>query len=450
MQMSFDDFRAKNIVVMGLGRFGGGVGVSRWLAEQGARVIVSDRGDESELADSIKQLEDLPIEFHLGEHDPRDLENAELLVVNPAVDRSKSDFVQAALGRGIPLTSEMNLFFERCPGRIIGITGTTGKSTTAAMLFDLLHAQIEHLKGSPSNVWLGGNLGTSLLSELPRIKPPDYVVLELSSFQLEDLACLKKSPHIAMMTNLSPQHLDRHGSFDKYLEAKLNIYAHQSAEDIALLSEQAAAVLADHEYQFGRQKKIVYRPATQLAGKLKVMGRHNLENAAAALHAGRQLGLSDAVINEELMQFAGLPHRIEFVRIYGEVSYYNDSKATTPQAASTALQAFEEPVVLLCGGSDGPYDYESLAGAISKHTRMVICMGENRAKIAAHIRRLGGDQPKPPIKSVHDFTGGINLARRLAKPGEVVLFSPAAASYDQFLNYEQRGDRFKAIVNGWI
>ncbi len=448
--MSYHDVSDKHVVVMGLGRFGGGVGVSRWLAEQGARVIVSDRGDKSELADSIEQLEDLPIEFHLGEHDPRDLDNTELLVVNPAVDKSKSDFVQAALARGIPLTSEMNLFVDRCLGRIIGITGTTGKSTTAAMLFDLLHARIEHLKGSPSNVWLGGNIGESLLSELSRIKPHDYVVLELSSFQLEDLASLKKSPHIAIMTNLSPQHLDRHGSFDKYVAAKLNIYAHQSADDIALLSEQAAAVLADHGYQFGEQQKIVYGPATQLAGKLKVMGPHNLDNAAAALHVGRQLGLSDTVIIEELMQFAGLPHRIEFVRTYGEVTYYNDSKATTPQATATALRAFEDPVVLLCGGSDSPYDYESLADAISRHTRMVITMGENRAKIGAHIRRLGPDRPKPPIKSVHDFAGGINLARRLAKPGEVVLFSPAAASYDQFLNYEQRGDRFKSIVNGWI
>ncbi len=440
----------KRVVVMGLGRFGGGVGVSRWLIEQGAQVTVTDLADEPQLSKSVGQLEGLPIEFHLGGHDPGDLDAADLLVVNPAVDKAKSDFVQAAVGCKIPITSEMNLFFERCSTKTIGITGSTGKSTTTAMIFDVLYAQIRKLKGTPANVWLGGNIGESLLSDLTRMMPQDYVVLELSSFQLEDLGNLGKSPHISVLTNLSPHHLDRHGTVDHYIRAKANIFAHQSVSDFALIGEQAAAVLADHQISLGDQQKIVFGPATELAGQLKVLGEHNLHNAAAALHIGRWLNLPDDDIIEELKQFKGLPHRLEFVRSYNGVGYYNDSKATTPQATITALKAFDNKVILVCGGCDRGGSLQTLAEAICDHARVVICSGENRAKVATSVRRLGGEHPLPSIKSVHEFNGGINLARRLAQPGEVVLFSPAAPSYDQFANYEQRGDRFKAIVNGWI
>ncbi len=435
---------------MGLGRFGGGVGVSRWLAEQNAKVIVTDLASESDLATSIQELQGLPIEFHLGGHDERDLVAADLLVVNPAVDKAKSDFVRQAHARGIPITSEINLFVEHCPARIIGITGSTGKSTTAAMIFDVLYAHVRRLAGSPHNVWLGGNIGESLLSELARMSASDFVVLELSSFQLEDLASLPKSPHIAVITNLRPTHLDRHGTFESYLRAKTQIFAHQAPDDVLLLGEQAAAVLADKRIPLGNQRQLIYGRASELTGQLNVMGEHNQHNATAALHVGRLLGLSDGIVIEELSKFSGLPHRLEFVRTYDEAQYYNDSKATTPQATATALAAFEGKVILVCGGCDRPYDYELLASAAREQARVVICFGENRAKVAAHIRRAPAATPLPTIKSVHEFNGGINLARRLARPGEIVLFSPAAASYDAFANYEQRGDHFKAIVNGWI
>ena len=448
--MSLANFSGKNVVVMGLGRFGGGVGVSRWLAEQNAKVIVTDLANESDLASSIEELQGLPIEFHLGAHDGRDLAAADLLVVNPAVDKAKSDFVRQARTRGIPITSEINLFVEHCPARIIGITGSTGKSTTAAMTFDVLYAHLRSLNGSPHNVWLGGNIGESLLPELARMSASDFVVLELSSFQLEDLASLQRSPHIAVVTNLSPIHLDRHGTFENYLQAKAQIFAHQASDDVLLLSEQAAGVLTDKQIPLGGQRQIIYGQAAELAGRLNVIGEHNQHNATAALHVGRLLGLSDSIVVEELSKFAGLPHRLEFVRTYEDARYYNDSKATTPQATATALAAFEGKVILICGGCDRPYDYELLASVARERARVVICFGENRAKIATYIRRAPAATPLPTIKSVHEFNGGINLARRLARPGEVVLFSPAAASYDAFVNYEQRGDHFKTIVNNWI
>lgn len=448
--MSFTGFLDKRVIVMGLGRFGGGVGAARWLAEQGARVLVSDLATEARLADSVRKLEGLPIEFHLGGHHVADLDGADLLVVNPAVDKSKSDFVKAAIARNIALSSEMNLFFERCPAKIIGVTGTVGKSTTTAMIFDVLYAELKHLKGSPNNVWLGGNIGDSLLPDLHRIAPQDYVVLELSSFQLEDLAPLHTSPHIAVLTNLTPHHLERHGDFESYIRAKAGLFAYQTPGDFAVVSEQAAAVLRDHVPIPDGIRIITYGPAMQLAGQLRVIGEHNLHNAAAATEVGRLLSLSDEVIFEELREFSGLPHRLEFVREYNGVSYYNDSKATSPEATITALKAFDKKVILLCGGYDKHVPFDALAEAICERTRLVICFGETRAKIATYIRRLECQRPLPALKTVHEFNGGPNLARRLAQPGDVVLFSPACASFDEFANFEQRGDRFKTIVMGWI
>ena len=253
-----------------------------------------------------------------------------------------------------------------------------------------------------------------------------------------------------MVTNLSPIHLDRHGTFENYLHAKAQIFAHQTPDDVLLLSEQAAGVLTDKQIPLGGQRQIIYGQAAELAGRLNVIGEHNQHNATAALHVGRLLGLSDSIVVEELSKFAGLPHRLEFVRTYEDARYYNDSKATTPQATATALAAFEGKVILICGGCDRPYDYELLACVARERARVVICFGETRAKIATYIRRVPAATPLPTIKSVHEFNGGINLARRLARPGEVVLFSPAAASYDAFVNYEQRGDHFKTIVNNWI
>ena len=210
--MCEQEYRDKRVVVMGLGRFGGGVGASKWLAERGSKVTITDLADESQLADSIRQLQGLPVEFHLGGHRLGDLDRTDLLVVSPAVDKTTSEFVQAARRKHIPITSEMNLFFGRCPAKIIGVTGSMGKSSTTAMMFDLLYAHLRNLKGAPRNIWLGGNIGRSLLSDLPAIAPEDYVVLELSSFQLEDLGAIRRSPHIAVLTNLHPTHLEQPAS----------------------------------------------------------------------------------------------------------------------------------------------------------------------------------------------------------------------------------------------
>jgi UDP-N-acetylmuramoylalanine--D-glutamate ligase len=432
---------------MGLGRFGGGVGVSRYLVGAGARVTVTDLAHEADLSASLSHISDLDIALALGGHDEGLLDDCDLLVVNPAVPKDRSDFFQSAVRRRIPWSSEMNLFVERSPARLIGVTGSAGKSTTTAMLAAILQ------QDEAPRTWMGGNIGRSLLEDLPEIQPADRVVLELSSFQLEDLAALRRSPQVALLTNLAPNHLDRHGTERAYYEAKRNIVRFQRAGDVALLPSDQPDVVGWGE---GHAGSIRHWDRDDLAGgsfeagDVQVPGPHNLRNALAAAAAALAAGADPAQIAPGLRGFCGLPHRLEFVREYRGVRYYNDSKATTPDATIVALNSFEAKPVLLVGGYDKKVSFDRLAAELASRARAVVLLGECRAKIGAAIRRRVGSGRGPTVKTVHDFAGGINLARRLARPGDVVLLSPGCASYDMFTNYEQRGEAFKDVVNGWI
>jgi len=459
----------KRVVVMGLGRFGGGVGLARWLCAQGARVVVTDLADRAVLADSLARLEGLPIEYHLGDHPLDLLEDCDLLVINPAVDKARSEFVRQAVRRGIAWTSEMNLFFQRCPARIVGVTGTAGKSTTAAMTARALEAGLDpgEQDGSQPRVWLGGNIGRSLLEDLPAIRPHDLVVLELSSFQLEDLARLAKSPHVAVLTNLAPNHLDRHGTFERYAEAKLNIVRYQDRrrdvcvvngeDDLALewvrrvrgdlagvwrfwLDQAGRPCAARESKQAASDTPLVSGPFA-----LRVPGRHNRLNAAAALAVARILGSPERAA-EALKAFAGLPHRLEFVREFEGVRYYNDSKSTTPEAAITALDAFEAPVVMIVGGYDKQVPLDALGRHLAWRAKAVVCMGATRAKLQSAVARYVGYVATPPVRLADSLPEAVEHARRLAAPGDVVVLSPGCASYDMFANYEHRGELFKRIV----
>ncbi len=518
---------------MGLGRFGGGVGVTRWLADQGAAVTVTDLAPESELTASIVAVDRPGVRYALGGHDPALLDGCDLLVVSPAVPKDRSEFFQAAVARGIPWTSEMNLFVERCAAPLIAVTGSAGKSTTTAMLFAILteacssssfrtpHSAFRISRDAPApRAFLGGNIGRSLLDVLPDIRPHDFVVLELSSFQLEDLAALRRSPHVALVTNLAPNHLDRHGSFAAYADAKRNIVRWQTAGDVALIPSDDLHIrewFADHP---GRVACWDTDPAARDAvdpACVHVPGAHNLLNARAAACAALALGADPAAVRRGLASFRGLPHRLEFVRDFRGVRYYNDSKATTPDATIMAVRAFDEPPVVLVGGYDKGTPFDALGRELAGRARAVICFGQTRNAIYAAVRNALGSEsragqanppsdrfnpPSPaipsaqtvilgeaknleshhppdspmsdshsvtsslrhsvtsssfrnpqsaiPLKSVHDFAGGINLARRLVGEKGIVLFSPGCASYDMFTNYEHRGDAFKRIVNEWV
>ncbi len=463
---------------MGLGRFGGGIGVARWLRGQGAKVHVTDTATEDDLAESLQALEGLEMTYRLGGHDEGDLEGCDLLVVNPAVDKRKSSFFQAAHRRGIAWTSEMNLFLQRCPGLIVGVTGTVGKSTTTAMIGAILDAARSSGDWRHGQVWLGGNIGKSLLDELPAMGPQDVIVLELSSFQLEDAAALRRSPQVAVVTNVRDNHLDRHGTLPAYAAAKANIYRHQALDDWLILpfaggvellpsgwADRPRLIRFGADEQAGKLQLQAPRDSLAISGcaepadlpdrqaiieeitvALSVPGVHNLHNAAAALAVSRILGVSDDLAAEALSSFAGLAHRLEFVARHQGLEYYNDSKATTPEAAITSLRAFDGSVVMLVGGSDKGSSFAELGAALGSRAKAVVCMGATQDQIRREIHPAGDREAGPVVKTASSLAEAFDRARQLAATGDIVLLSPGCASFDCFKNYEHRGQAFKDLV----
>ena len=454
-------FKDKRITVMGLGLFGGGVGVARFLTNQGARVTVTDLKGSMELAPSMKQLEGLPISFKLGGHCESDFADADMVIINPAVPRN-SKFIQIAQNHDVPLNTEMNLFFQFCPAPIIGITGSNGKSTTTTLTAKILEQ-------TPRKTWMGGNIGKSLLNNLDEIKQDDIVVVELSSFQLAELRNIKKSPHISVLTNLSPNHLDRHGDMDDYIHAKKGIIEHQTSSDYAILNYDDPELRRWKGEYKGRvlwySARLPLREGVSIKDKsmviaidgvsiavpglsaVKLPGVHNLQNIFAASCAAYLAGAKGNHIRKEITAFTGLEHRLEFVREVGGVRYFNDSKATTPESAIAAISAFPSPVILIAGGSDKGSSFEAFAEACVKHTRSVILIGKTAQKIKGLIQGKKGTGETPAVSTPETFKDAFTQAHRTAQAGEVVLLSPACASYDMFTNYEDRGRQFKEMAH---
>ncbi|MFQ5489939.1 MAG: UDP-N-acetylmuramoyl-L-alanine--D-glutamate ligase [Phycisphaerae bacterium] len=435
------DVTDRNVLVMGLGRFGGGVGVTRWLCGAGAKVTVTDLADQASLVESVRQLQGCPVRYRLGGHDPTDLHGMDLLVVSPAVDRRTNAFFAAAVDAGIAWTTEINLFVERCRAPWVGVTGTAGKSTASAMLQAALTDNIP----TGGRVWFGGNVGRSLLGELDRIAPRDVVILELSSFQLDALAPLGRGPHIGLITNCWPNHLDRHHDFEAYLQAKLNLFRHQQPGDWAVVGQDDALIDSVERItrKTGAQLVTARQPVEAYA--LRIPGRHNQGNAACAAKVAELLGADSSNVRQGLSKFAGLPHRLEHVGAANGVDFYNDSKSTTPAGTATALASFDRPVVLLVGGQDRDDDLGPLVEAARTSARAVVCMGP----MGLRLNNLLADSGLTVTVGL-DLDQAVAQARTQAEPGDVVLLSPGAPSYDQFVNYEQRGRRFGDCVRQWL
>jgi UDP-N-acetylmuramoylalanine--D-glutamate ligase len=451
------EFAGQRITVMGLGLLGGGVGVSRFLAGQGARVTVTDTKDDQTLAESVAKLDGLPITCHLGGHVGADFTDADLVVVNPAVPDS-SPYLAKAREAGVPLTTEINLFLHLCSARVVGVTGSNGKSTTASLLHHLLGAD-------GRTAWLGGNIGRSLLEDLGDITPDDWVVLELSSFQLERLGPTGLGPALAVVLNCTPNHLDRHGTFENYASAKQQILANQGPDGLALLNADCPTVSAWSSVGHGRKLRFgMEQPVAEGAridgdsavwcldgnretlfarSDLPLLGRHNVSNALAASGAAVLCGVPPDAIASRMRSFEALEHRLEPVRTLGGVDYYNDSKATTPEAAVVALEAFDRPVVLIAGGYDKHVPFDGMAEAVAGRCRAVVLIGQTAEALRDAIK-----QRHPlPTHMADDFPSAIVTARELAVDGDVVLLSPGCASYGMFENFEQRGSQFKELVS---
>lgn len=412
---------------MGLGRFGGGLGVTRWLCGRGARVLVTDLAPASSLAASVEALRPLiesgQVQTRLGEHRVEDFTTAEAVVANPAVPRPwENPFLHAAERARRPITTEIRLLIERLDRRrVIGVTGTAGKSTTAAMLAHVL-------RGLGRRTWFGGNIGGSLLEESGSIAPQDLVVLELSSFMLHwlgaGIGCPEHpgwSPGIAAITNFSPNHLDWHGSLEHYRSSKENIGRWQKPGDVLL-----------------RGDELLLEPWASIDLPLAVPGRHNRANALLAVRlAVAATACSPKEAAAALAGFAGLPHRLELVAEHDGRRFVNDSKSTTPEAACLAVMAFDDPsrVHLIAGGYDKGGDLGAIA-ALGPQLGGLYAIG------ATGPRLIGDD----PTRLLGTLELAVDRALERMGPGDVLLLSPGCASWDQFENYEARGDRFRSVV----
>jgi len=440
------DISGKRVVVMGLGRFGGGVGVTQYLVSRGADVLVTDLMSEGRLQESLSQLRGDNIRFRLGEHDVGDFTAADLIVVNPAVDLRSNIYLQAAGQAGVAFTSEIRMLVSLLRrDRVIGVTGTAGKSTVTAMIGHM----VCHCLG-PKRVYVGGNLGGSLLGCIDRITSDDWVVLELSSFMLEGLAQDRWSPHVAVATNFKPNHLDRHGSVQAYAAAKQSIFDYQDKKrDRAVLGPGLDEWMHPCAEPIDRVEVL---PAPPLP--LLIPGRHNQLNAALAIRAVRCAGLDADQAAAALADFAGLPHRLQRVCEHNGVRYFNDSKATTPEAAILAIDSFVEEdaaaplhhdrgggIHMIMGGYDKKSDLASLARHAGEHCVGVYTIGTTGGALAEAAQGRSAS-----IYRCGTLDQAVEQACQRACPGDVVLLSPGCASWDQFDHYEARGAAFGEAI----
>ena len=420
------------------------MGVSRFLVEHGARVTVTDLRGEEELAESLRQLEGLALEYHLGGHRQSDFVESDLVVVNPAVRRD-SPWLRMAREHDVGLTSEMNLFFSLCAAQIIGVTGSNGKSTTTAMIGEVLRRK--------RKTWVGGNIGWgSLLEKLEQIRPSDLVVLELSSFQLFDLGFLQCSPQVAVVTNIAANHLDWHGTMEEYVKAKQNILRYQKEGDIAILNRFDGQLI---EWEGLTPGKVVWYPQEDIKEiELTVPGEHNRMNAAAALVVAEVFEVDREEAKGALKGFKGLPHRLEFIRELEGVRYYNDSIATTPESALAAIDSFAGKKVVILGGYDKKLSLEKLVEKVVGKVEVVMVLGEVRDRLAEMIEKEKQRQNDnfPKCIKAEDFNEAIKTTRKqaqeIALKGDpaIVLLSPGCASYDMFDNFQQLLKRQLLVV----
>jgi UDP-N-acetylmuramoylalanine--D-glutamate ligase len=464
----------KRVTVLGLGIEG--TDLVRYLASQGASVTVSDTKSPEALAARIKELDGLPVRFSLGENRVEDAISADIVFVSQGIPLN-APAVAAARERGVPVSSMTRLFLEICPAPTVGITGSSGKTTTTALVGAMFEAAgRKHV--------VGGNIGTGLLGLLDCITPETWVVLELSHSQLETV---ERSPHIACVLNVTPNHLDRY-TWEEYVALKLRILQSQTRDDIAVLNLDDEVVCSfatetparvvwfstrrppnGGSAAFVRDGAVVWRQGnvdTKLLpmSDIKLRGAHNVANVLAAVAIAGAVGLDAGAVARAVREFTGVPHRIEPVGEIDGVAYYNDSIATTPERTLAGLRSFSQPVVLLVGGREKNLPLEDLAREALARCRAVICFGEAGPMIEAALRAAAVERPNGErkngerqheaafVQGVETLAEAVAAARARAQPGDAVLLSPACASYDAYENFEERGEDFRrhvlALVKG--
>jgi UDP-N-acetylmuramoylalanine--D-glutamate ligase len=406
------------VLVVGLAR--SGHAAAEVLCREGASVVGYDRDEGLDAG----RLHELGVELHVGREEETLLQGIDLVVKSPGVP-GETALVERARTRGVPIWSEIELGARLLPNPLVGVTGTNGKTTTSELLGAIFRADGRAVE-------VAGNVGRPLTSLVGATAPEAWVVCELSSFQLEDVHTLK--PRVAVLLNLEPDHLDRHGTFERYADAKLAIFGRQADDDVAVVPRGFGAVP-------GAARRVEFAASDPLPAEPRIPGAHNRENAAAATAAARAVEIGDDAVAEALRSFAGVPHRIETVRELSGVRFVNDSKATNVAAALRALASFPEARLhVILGGRGKQESYEPLAAAFEPGDRAYL-IGESAGEIAAALAAAGVEHTRAGTLDV-----ALAEAASAASAGDVVLLSPACASFDQFRDFEARGDAFRELV----
>lgn len=450
-----DPLEGKRVAILGFARQG--KALARWLPTVGADVVVSDQRTAEELGNAVEEFPN--IQFILGGHPESLLEGVDLLCISGGVPL-ESLVVQTALQRDIPISNDAQLFLERCHASTIGITGSAGKTTTTTLVGEIL-------KGAGLNTWVGGNIGDVLLDVLPVIKETDYVVMELSSFQLEIMTI---SPRYATVLNITPNHLDRHHTMENYIRAKSHIVAHQSAQGVAILGRDDAGSSGLEELVNGNlawfSRNMMVSDGAFLAGQrlivtgisssdgdphvvcergdMPLRGDHNVSNVLAACAISGAVGVSPEVMSQAIRAFKPVPHRLEEVRRVNGVTYINDSIATAPERVVAALRSFSEPLILLAGGKDKNLPWEEMILLALQKTRHIIAFGQAGDLVVETVRRIARSEDH--VTRVAALDQAVAEASKLAQPGDVVLLSPGGTSYDAYTDFVERGEHFRQLV----
>ena len=448
--MSLDAFKKevlnKNISVIGMGI--SNRPLIKYLLELGANVTAYDMRDKEKLGDIYDEFTKLGVKIICGENYLDDL-SGEIIFKTPGL-RFDHPALLRAKEEGSKITSEMEVFFDVCPGNIIAITGSDGKTTTTTLIHKMM-------TDSGYNTYLGGNIGNPLLTEAEKMCEDDWIILELSSFQLHTI---KKSPKIAVITNLSPNHLDYHKDYQEYIDAKKNIMLYQGENDKLIVNRSNAET-----YKIGMEAKgeltefsskedayITLKDGVIIRGEdavlkvsdIKIPGMHNVENFMAAIGAVEGL-VSDEVIVNVAKTFGGVPHRIELVRTLDGVRYYNSSIDSSPNRSINTLNVFKEKVIMIAGGKDKGIPYDEIGPALRDKVKTLILIGKTADKIEEALKNAGGENV--PVIRCESYEEVVATARSIAKDGDTVLLSPASTSFDMFANFEERGNLFKKLVN---
>lgn len=432
------DFKNKRVIVMGLGLHGGGKGVVKFLAEQGAKILVTDLKTKKELKESIKELKDYKINYVLGKHRVGDFKNADLIIKNPGVPKN-SKYLKIARKNKIPIETDVGLFFELCPSKkIIGITGTKGKSTVATLIAKLLATKYHAV--------LAGNIRTSVLEELPKVKKNTIVVLELSSWQLEDLKPYKKSPYIAVITNIMQDHLNRYRGMGDYIKAKELIFKFQKPDDVLILNYDDKIV---REFARKSRSKTIFYLKSQTRNYLKyihLLGEHNLYNISAAITVAKIFKIPNSLIKKALENFKGIEGRLEFVKKNKGVEYFNDTTATTPEATIAALRTLplSKDIILIAGGTDKNLKFKELIKEINKRVKLLILLpgtATKKLKKELEIRNT-----RYEIRDTKTMKQAVSMASKNAEQDDIILLSPGCASFGLFQHEFDRGEQFKRCV----